>query len=379
MTNGYIDSASFHGVILALRDGKPESWQPWVWDTVHSVTCALWSQPSFSISPDPSPHHGARGEYDHLLTEFSVLFSGIAHQDSRALQRTRQWARRNTQKVRLLHQQLGSNPSFAQWLDWYIDYFWPNHCQMHDGLFTPEFIPVLSRIMDCDEQDLAKVHGHSRNLPQVESWAQHRPNTEDFALVLQAFVLSTLLRGRYHDYAAEHAGVQIYHHPMRQSILTPKSPTALFTVPNSAWYLTNIILRGALVEKRVPNRVALWAGNILKVRRAEKVGLIDLRHKDSDAAARQAAFQAARRAGIRLHRRAFESFLEILGCGGVAALSAYALSPWISVPLAIGAHVVSRKLRVAERVARSIHLTEGRLQDLGTAPPGRVERATRCE
>jgi len=73
---GYIDSASLHILILALRSGKPAEWSPWTWETTQYVTCALWALPTFAVPPDPSPHKGARGPYGQILKELSVVFRG---------------------------------------------------------------------------------------------------------------------------------------------------------------------------------------------------------------------------------------------------------------------------------------------------------------
>lgn len=375
MSQAYIDSASLHHLVLALRHPKPLEWMPWVWEVLEGVTCALWSQPQFQIAPDPSPHKGARGPFDQLLMELSPMYTGIAAQDAKALKATRQWVNRNPQGVRTRLNEVKAVSSFTQWLDWYVSFFFGHHSKMHGALFTYELIPQLGRVLDCSTADLEQVHQLSQDNDRVAQWAKDRPNTEDYQLALDAFVLSTLLRGRYHDCAARNLPAHIMHHPMREVMLAKRRPPEEFSLSNTEQYLTKVVFASALVEPTLEGRLGMWSENVLKVRHAAIQGRLDLRPKDSDAVALELAIDAVKRADVRCHPRYLELVLDAAMSLGVATLTSFSLTPWyVGPPVALGELVMSRKLRVGQRLAGRFYTTRRRLQDLARSKPGRLER-----
>lgn len=383
MSCGFVDSASLHTIILALRNSKTTDWTPWMRETVLGTTVALWSHPQFSIAPDPSPHQGSRGPFDRLLKALSPFFSGIASQDEAALQKTRQWVRDNPIRVKHLYDQVSANISFPQWLDSYISFFFVRHSQMHGGLFTYEFIPQLSQVIGCPPQDLERLYELSGNPKQVEKWVKKLPNTESFSLLKDAFVISTLMRGRYHDYAAKNSGLQIMHHPMREVVLPRKKVTSEFVLSNTEQFLTSLVLHSALNELRLDARINLWAENIIKVKTAISQQKIDLLHKDSVDVALDSALNAAKQADIRFHPRYMEVAFDLVVSAGMGALTAFTLAPWLSISPWVGVVVgvarqaVTKPLKIGERSARLFYGSRNRLLKLAEAEPGRIQRLMR--
>lgn len=374
LSKGYIDSASFHMLVLALRNGKPSQWSSWMWETTQYVTCALWALPTFAIPPDPSPHHGAGGSYGQLLKELSVVFRGIDYTDPKALKQTRQWARKDPKRRLALCRNVQSDPRFMQWVDSYISFFWVRHSLMHGALFTAEFIPELSLMLECSRDDLKKVHELSAVQSQVAKWSKKRPNTEDFQLAVDAFCITTLLRGRYHDYAARNTGMHIMHHPMREPMLRKIKRSDLFGISNTQQYVTNILVAAALKQTGIKARIHSWACNVLKVRSALADGRLDLRSKDRDDVALKSALDAVKKSGVEVHPRSLETLIDILLGLSVGALTGFTLASWLGVPSGAAASIVARVTGTPKKIVRGGYRTRLNLRRLARARAGRVQR-----
>lgn len=371
---GYIDSASLHMLILALRSGKPAEWSQWTWETTQYVTCALWALPTFAVPPDPSPHKGAGGPYGQILQELSMVFGGIDQEDSEALRLTRQWTRRDPQARLALCKSVQDDPQFSLWLDSYMPFFWTRHVRMHGALFTAEFIPEISLMLGCRQADLERIHELSGRESQVSEWVKKRPDTESFRLASNAFAITTLLRGRYHDYAARNADLKIMHHPMREPLLRKIKRTDLFEISNTKQYVTNIIVAAALKQTGLKQKIHSWASNVLKVRAALRDGRIDLRPKDRDDVARDSAIDAVRKSAVDVHPKTLDPLLDILMGLSVGALTGFTLAPWVGVPAGSAAGLVSRLTQAPAHLVRRAYRARHNLQRLARSSAGRVQR-----
>lgn len=371
---GYIDSASLHMVILALRHGKPAQWNDWTWETVQYVTCALWGLRDFSVAPDPSGEPAAHGPFSQLLHGLRPVFSGVQRSDRDALSKTRRWMRQDLNSRLKLCRETQSDPRFAQWLEWYMDYFWEHHSIMHGSLFTKEFIPELTAMCGCSHADLAKLNILTGDHSMVNRWVRKRPNSEDFRLALDAFCISTLMRGRYHDYAARNAGQSIMHHPMRIPFLPKARGEVQFQISNTQQYLTNILVGSALMQTGISARLHSWADNLLKIKAALSDQRLDLGEKDRDEVAVECAIDAAKRSGIEVHPRMLDRLMGIFMSLGTGSLTGFLLDPWLAAPAAAGTAVVSRLARAPERIVSAVYRRTSHLEKLARAPAGRVSR-----
>lgn len=368
----YIDSASFHMLILALNSGKPAEWSDWTWETIQYVTCALWALPTFTVAPDPSPLKGTGGPYSLILKELSVIFGGIKGKDSQALNLTKQWTRRDPHARLTLCRSIMADSQFSQWLDSYIQFFWTRHIRMHGALFTKEFIPEISLMLDCPETDLERIHELSGHESQVSEWVKKRPDTESFNLVADAFAITTLLRGRYHDHAAHNAGVQIMHHPMREPLLRKVKRTDLFEISNTQQYVTTIIIAAALKQTGIKRRIQSWVNSVLKVRAALADERIDLRPKNRDDVARESAIDAVRKSAVDIHPKTLLPLVDILMGLSVGALTGFMLAPWVGVP--IGGVAGWKSHEGSTRLVSSMYRSKHNLRRLTNKNAGRVQR-----
>jgi len=245
---------------------------------------------------------------------------------------------------------------------------------MHGTLFTAEFIPEISLMLGCRQADLERIHELSARESQVSEWVKKRPDTESFRLASDAFAITTLLRGRYHDYAARNAGLQIIHHPMREPLLRTMKRTDLFEISNTMQYVTNIIVATALKQTGMKRKIQSWANNVLKVRAALADEKIDLRPKDRDDVALDSAIDAVRKSAVDVHPKTLDPLLDILMGLSVGTLTGFTLAPWIGVPAGCAAGVVSRVTQARARLVRGAYCARHNLRRLARSSAGRVQR-----
>lgn len=393
MSIGYIDSASLHGVIAALTYSSIESWPAWTSNAAIATTGLLATNPLLrvEVAASPSPYVGACGLYDHMrlaLTSTVVADSKPEHSvTADARQRLRRWTRRNLARVKQIWQDTEEDSSFAEWLDWSIKHAWIEHAMMHNGLFDPAFVPELAILLNCSEPELHRILELSQNPREVAQWVREDLNEPICELAVQAYVISALLRGRFHDHLAEAQDLLIMHHPLRDRILAYKSKNVAFVATDSEVFFIKILLFSALCEKRIEDRISLWADNIVKTR----LGLdkVDLRQRDSEAKAIEAARETVKKLNLRVHPRRVTKAIDISADVATGSLITV-LCWWSGVPLlessAIGIlgdvgirESVKELLRdsMGSKVAARLYGRAKRLSNLATAGPGRIERANK--
>lgn len=317
MTDGYIDSSSAYEVVSVLSGKRPNESHGWAWRSALSVSSALINCRYLKLAPAPGLAKAASGPYGRLMISLSDLIVGAKPDqqvEKSALHKTKRWANDNVAKVRDIHREMEADETnFSKWLDWVTAHAWMEHSTRLDGLFDLEFIPEISRVLNVPINYLKDVHQLSRDLNVLNYYTKHRPiDKDDFRVMSDAYTISVLLRGRYHDYVAQESSRQIMHHPIRKPML-PRligKPRTEFTVSNTEQYLSTIILSSAFAERGTENRITSWAENIRKARSATLAGAIDLRSKDYDEVALDLAVRAAKRLDIRTHSKLTESVLD---------------------------------------------------------------------
>ncbi|MGD0578871.1 MAG: hypothetical protein ABSC08_08075 [Bryobacteraceae bacterium] len=385
MVEGFIDSASAYEVILVLARPKPEQSYKMEWDSTLAVTATLINTDYIRLAPSPQPEGAASGAYGVFLSGVEPAISRIVlpeDQATAALQKTRKWAGDNVAKLRSVLRDFTYPPSgeptqAGLWLEAHIGNEWHEHVLRRGALFDREFATQLARVLDIQPHEVVKIWSLASDPRFVATLAARRPDSDDFRLIRDAFVVSSLLRGRYHDYAAEISKTQLLSHPVRESVYRrPGSGSRIqIQVSNTERYLANIVVAAAFGETSHERRVALWVENVLKLRRGRDQ--VNLAQKDRDETARDTAIEAARKFEVRAHSRLLENVLDV-GIGlGSAALTSFALLPWESMIIgsAISAFSVQKKL--GERVMAAT-MSTGRLNQLSKLVPGRVEGGRSC-
>lgn len=380
MVRGYIDSASIVGVIAALTYDRPEKWPEWTAQSATATTSILTNDRQFEIAPTPGAYTGARGLFDVAMHGLSMFVSEArpsARSHGRAHRRVVAWANANAARLRGIYTETKADPSFEPWLEWAVTQQWVDHSQMLGGLFNREYIPALSRVLGLTKADLKRLWSATTNPKQVDRWASTFPADGDGEAVASAFVVSALMRGRHHDALAELSRRQIMHHPFRDKVLRTRKDSAQFKLTNTEAHFASIMLASAMVEREPAARVALWAENLAKTRKAHEA--IDLREKTSDSTAMECALRAVKTARLRTFPRdtavAVDTILSIISGAAVCVLCGWLSRPLVGV---LGQSLIdltgTEVLRPSPglRIAEAVSNVPPRLRRLASAVPGRV-------
>lgn len=380
MTTMSIDSASIYQLLPTLEAG-PNNVTEWGWQTSLEVTCALLSISSARISPSPGASLTASGAYDRLNVLLSPVVSHARPSRkaiATAFRRTRSWIRRDIPRIQQYCAQLRANEAnFQPWLAWSIRYAWHEHSSRLAGLFDGDFVRELEPVLGVGKRNLVKVLEASKRPSVLRQWIREQKG-EDFEIARDAYVLSALFRGRFHDTVAELDGRQILHHPVRRGLLkaTPMGLRRSFDVSAVEIQLAHIILGAAWKERGINARAERWASNLLSARnelsRYTRVAFETV----SETRAEERAAEIARSAGIRIEPKWVERVAELMVGLGVVALTHFLLHGWAPADLVAGF--------VADRSAHAAHLgskfgalaaPKYRLRSLARAGAGRVHGA----
>ncbi len=339
---GLIDTASVSGVAGAFTYDHFNDWPQWTLQAAVEVTSALCNDYTLQVAPGPGPYYGAHGLTERIMLPlakgglvFNEKISTSKHKE--AEEKSRNWVRRNSAKVqRLFKDELFPDANLQAWLDRAISHFWVDHSRMLGGLFNPEFITELAHILSCTPKDLNRVWELSCDLRRVADWSSTRPNSEDFEIARNAYVLSALLRGRYHDHIAEQSKRKIMHHPFRRNAFLPRrKEVAQYSPTNSEVYLTSILLTSAFSENKTDNRIALWTENLIKARSLVSVKAIDLSHKDNDSIAKDHIISVFKRNNFRTYGRNLALGLDVVSSLIISTFT-FGLCGWLGVPPQFG-------------------------------------------
>lgn len=153
---------------------------------------------------------------------------------------------------------------------------------------------------------------------------------------MDAYVVSALIRGRYHDYVARKSGQQIMHHPLRRGVLpTARGSHQEFPVANTERYFASIVLAAAFSQRR-KLRVASWTDSVLSARRAMDAEELDLRPKEEENVALETAVRVAKQLDIRAHSSVLDRALETTAALGIGALTSFWLEGWVGFAVSAG-------------------------------------------
>lgn len=380
MADGFIDWASLTEVANSYHASIRDAYR---WSAMASieVTCGLVHGRQLKVLP--SPARGpitTRGPHDVLraaVTEYVDSTQPTQETIDKRLKDVDIWARRNSTQVREKLLLCMSNPDmiygpscgFDAWLETALGANAEATGLRVGGLFDMTFSRALSKVLSINEKDLKKAWSESANinsLPRVGELAE---------TVRSAYVLSILLRGRYHDLVAREMELQVMHHPMRTAILPtlpqPADAPLVYSVTNSERFMAHLLWAGSFGERKQTDRIQLWAENVRRVRLAVLNEEIDLPQRSSDDRAIRTAVDAARKAGIRTHAKLIDDGVDLAVALGIGALSSFVVNGWPDMYVTLATYVASKKQDVGERLMRPTYENRRRLRHLGELP-GRI-------
>lgn len=379
MTRGFIDSASVYELVCLYSHSDPNSAYPWAWHAAIQVSCALLTTPSLRIAPAPREAGGASGAYGKMMRAMGDLVSPTRPDpaaDAKALELTKRWARRNSVKIRDIYGIMQKDErNLPRWMDTAITLAWEEHAARLGGLFNEQFIPQISRILDVGDGDLRDVLRQSQDPSIVRHYVREKPDQDGFRLLKDAYFVSALIRGPFHDYVARERQQQILHHPFRRELLPrlTRNPKLRFEITNTADYLSLILAAAPFAESDPESRALHWVESVRKARTRALSGDLDLQQKHYESTALETAIAAAKKIGVRLHPRRIEKMVDALLAFGIGALGWLSLSPWVGVSATAAGVAIAVDGRVGKRVAQRAYLTERRLRSISSSVPGRLE------
>ncbi len=382
-TFGWIDSMSITQVVQAFKVWPKRS-SPYGWDVPGFVTSLLICTDNIGLAPGMSTRRimsiGPIGFITKELIRAGVLSrSDFVNSVSKlAIRQAQQRINRYCDRIKNDYRDfLARSPEdIAEWMDWSIHSAWVEHTQNFGNLIDAQFIPQFARILDVTKKDLLDLQRLTGSLDAVKHFVRKRPDTDAFNMTYECFLLGTLLRGLYHDYLARQGTQQVAHHPFREVFLPKTAAQSLaYDETNVEYYLANIVLRSALLEKKLEFRLARWADNIRRIRTANRLGYeeIDLISEEEPDLAKKKALKAAKTVGIDVHPRWAEELANALPSAVIFA-AGFQLDPYSCTAISAGYYLFSRKIDIGKRVARKIYTRSGYLSRLAQSPPGRISR-----
>ncbi len=381
MTKAQIDSASLYDVSLALGRADARASYEWEWKQSLTVTAALISGRQTTIAASPTTVGQSSGAFGRITDGLSLI---IAETDMApetyllAMTRTKRWARRNIALLRSSIRDITSNTqgesNAARWLDAHLEGEWVNHSIRYRGLFDACFSGIVAEVLDVPTKDVTCALSSSGDARLVARLARERPNNEQFQTIRDAYLISTLLRGRYYEHRAELTNRQVLSHPIRAAVRkrVPKSNIMAVDVSNTEVFLSNIVLAGAYSERSHEARAEQWARGVMSLRTA--CTQFNLEPKPDEVAI-EVAIDAAKKAqiapGYKKIKRIIDWTLDLglagfgLQFGGFGGAAA-----GLVVSRVIGESAAS------ERTAKAFTSRRGYLRRLATLGPGRIDSAS---
>ena len=376
VTQAVVDSASVTEIVEVYSYSRPDAVHRWAWQSALEVTACLLTMRHVAIMPAPGPSGQAVGPHADLAQGLAFVERPGAPSELAAIAaaHVRRWSRRSAADIRNAFQTIRSEThSYEAWLKWCIGMMWPDHAQRLGGLFDRLFLHELALILGLEQEFLQEVWSQSGNAKTVAHWAADFPDTADFRAARDAYVVSALIRGRYHDYIASKHRQQIIHAPFRDrpEILGRLSskPGIEFKVANTEWYLANIVVANAFGIVGLRRRIRRWLQTVQKLRLVNlSEDPLDLRPRASEDGSLTAAVRAARRVGVRTRGNLVDEALQASFDTGSGILTSWCLQGWAGLAASMATSLITRRLPA---------FTERHFHTLALAGPGRIRREWR--
>ena len=383
MTIAYCDSATIAGATAALDYGNYDKLHPWAIDSVKTVTALMLFHSEIYLMPslriDAKISQGIFDLYDFTIENMKSilstqpidwsLYQRMAEWSNSALDDLRTWLRNDQSAATMAVNKAKSSPSFEPWLEWSIRAAWEGHSRRLDGLFNAELLPEIAGMLNCSEQLLFDVWIRSRDEAQIKRWKKMKG--EDFELAKDAYVISAVLRGRYHESIGRNMG-GVVHHPIREGALVQAPAGTRTTIPvsPSVDFFLNIIFNASIKQRTSKSRIKSWIGNVEEARRNPQI-LRKLSESDYDGSrAMHLAAEAAQTIGIQVYPD-WVKLCDVSLSLGLGALSSFVVTDWRAFLLTTATVLITKPV---ERAVKKASLREHKLRELASLSPGRISR-----
>lgn len=375
-----IDSASVHDAISGLSRRGALDWSDWEKRALYEVTLSLLFRPRVHIPPPPRRGpSGVTGLVDpvmEILRDFISEPSVTLQKKKAALQATKLWVERHADEIRSTFERSRSDPSLDPFVRWHVEWEWPYHVGRLGGLVDPQMEHEVRTILGWSQNDQKNVRSWGSDLRVVELWSGRFKATGQLPpqVLVDGWLVSALLRGRYYQEIARSVGGDFIWSPFRDYALEPVVTLTEFddfkkdlTKP----VLAGLICRGAMEERSERDAIVSWAENIRRFR-TKPVRILP---EDDLGKAEKKAVDVARRCDFQFQWQKLEVMLEgtvvhfLSSVVGIAAgLFALATSNSHSAPVVahVGSEWIARPFihDVAEKVYLGFTRSSFRLKGL---------------
>jgi hypothetical protein len=173
-------------------------------------------------------------------------------------------------KIAEAYKLMKKNPSFKPFVRRSIGADWLWHFDRFGNVVDAQLIDEIAKVLGWSEPEKKDVARWSKERELVKSWSDRFRRTDEYPPVqmLEGYMLSSLMRGRYYQNVSLGTTGQYIWHPFRNYVLDPIVDPAGFERSNErlvGTYLAGIICRAAMEEDSEEEVVGSWASNILKV------------------------------------------------------------------------------------------------------------------
>ena len=371
MTQGFIDSASIHGAIVAMSSGKIDEISDWDKQSLLSVTYLLLFD-NIGIIHGPGYYSGASGPYSKVLSGLPFLEGFQFSNKTNAIRNTNFWLTRYPGSLEASWKALITDNQFKSWQTNAIEQFWIHHSKMYGGLFNEEYIPSISKIINCSEKELKDLYRASENKNEVLNWLKVNSKTSED--VKNAWTISALIRGRFHEYLAQSNENHLIAHPFRKSVEKKLGNSKEASITNSETYFVKTIIGSALLEPNLERRMNVWIENINKSRKAISLKSIVLPNSTLDSDAESHSANAAKICGLPASPAIIHRALDVASSIGIGLLLKVIFNPWskIGTPLVTQSYKYEKGKSIGEDIASFIFNNEKRYKRLASKIPGRI-------
>ncbi len=372
-THGFIDSATLHDAFFALADGKRAQWNSWM---AKNLVDSTWLMLFDNLTIIPGPKHaGTRAApgYEAKLVKRmpELLFPVLSSQ--KAIVSTKRWVDHRNKPLLNAWLATKRQEEFPGWAAHLRRAGWPVHFTGNGCLFARDDTKWLAELLNVSENTLAEAQHQSQSEGNVRNWSKGRGG--DVAeLAEQAYLVSILSRGKYHEYLARSNSLQLISHPVRNLITNSTNKQRPIPATNSEQHFVHMLIGSALLEPTADRRVELWIDNIARARLAIRTKAITLPDTVEDSDAINHAITSARRISLP-GSASWQRDLLTWGIGGnISAVSAMFLGPWgLVAGLSLVAYKMARGRTVGESLALSA-TTDSNFRRLGRTVAGKIFR-----
>jgi hypothetical protein len=387
-TTGAIDRATAYMIPAIMTFGNASKAFRWAQEPALTFTLSGLFFTHVTLSADPTVVGPAAGVWGTFLSSLGGLVQSehfpAGKLRTTALQATHKLgadSRRLAQAI----QALKEDPSYDEWLAWHAQYEWLEHTRRLGGFFDHEFSQEISGALGVEADETSRRWIRLSDRQAVEQLGNRvragHVEGEDVGAI-DSWLVSTLLRGVYHDELARLRRRQHVRHPVRAFLgqdAEPNAHTILLYASPAQRYFAGIILGLSYSAKEPAARCALYGENLIRCRSAIATDQLLLPDAGIDVTANIGLDRAVHEAQhllktgvLKADRRRFALAVDI-SIGVATAVTGFALSPWVGLAAGAAASVGRTIVEPGRRIASQHAASVRHLRDLAESVAGSVQ------